>query len=207
MPKRLFARLQSRRAIPGIGDHILLEGPITNRVLRHTSGGAFGMIELEGWPAETADTAEINARHERLNATLKSLAATERVEAAVYVCRGLAKPEDVGEPHRALRPYGAAFARRYIDGLGTGRLYSNRMFIGLHLRPPVGSQRGATLAAKIGVGEAAKNSGGERAIDRARRLEGIMDWLLSELAEYGPSQLGLRTVGRRVAVEPAEAPS
>ena len=61
--------LRSRRILtPGVGDHVPVEGPLTVRTLRLGDGGAYAMLEFDGWTGETADVAAITTALERTGA-------------------------------------------------------------------------------------------------------------------------------------------
>jgi type IV secretion system protein VirB4 len=188
-------------SIPTVGDHVPLEEPLTHRTLRLSDGGAFAMLELDGWNSETADVVDINDRLERFNNTLRNISSSDRLILTSYVCRGLADPDGVATPHHALKPWAKNLANDYRDRLIDGRLYTNKVFLGIHLRPATrGNEWWSRRKAKKG-----KQEGGERAIDRAKRLEDISDWLMSELSDYGPRSLGLEPRGRQVFSQIAEA--
>lgn len=190
-----------RSRTPGIGDHIPIEEPLTTRTLRLADGGAFAMLELAGWNSETADTVDINERLDRFNNTLRNIASSDRLILTSYLCRGLADPEMIGLPHPALKSWAKSLATAYRDRLVDGRLYTNKLFLGIHLRPPTrGNEWWTRRRAAKG-----KQDDGERAIDRAHRLEDISDWLISELSDYGARSLGLAHRGRQVFSEIAEA--
>lgn len=197
----MFSRFSFSR-MPLIGDHVPIEEPLTDTTLRLSDGGACAVLEVSGWNAETACVEDINDRHARLDATLRNIAASDRLVISSYVCRGLMDAMRLPAPSGRLTPFATRFAADYLARLTDNHLYENRMFLAVHLRPP---SRGNEWMARRRAAKGKADDGGERAIDRARRLEDICGWLASELAGYGVRPLGLAVRGRQVFSEAAEA--
>lgn len=187
----VFSRLGRQ---PLLGDHVPVEEPLTATTLRLADGGACAVLEMSGWNAETARVEDINERYARLEATWRNIAAADRLSVSSYLCRGLAWRHDTLTPDHRLTPYGSSFAAAYGARLGRS-LYENRLFVAVHLRPPVSDK---PIWSR-------RDDSGERAVDRAHRLEDICGWLLSELSGYSPRLLGLAQRGRQVFSEAAEA--
>jgi len=189
---------------PTLGEHVPIEGHLTDRVLRLSDDGAYAMLALDGLPsADTASDADLLERVDRLNGTVMGVPAGDRMVMSVYLCRSLADPAAVPEPDPRLTPFARAFAAGYRERLLDGLLYENRLFLGLHLRSAAGG--GAERWARRKARKRGADAAGERAIDRARELERICDWLASELADYGPRPLGLAERGKGIFSEIGEA--
>lgn len=193
--------MRSRRRSVLLGDLMPLEEPLTDTTLRLTDGGAFAMFGLDGLSAETADVEELNVRHARVEHTLRNIGINDRLVLSQYVCRGMASPAAVPPASPLLAQWARDTHDEYRARLLDRSLYANRLFLGVHLRPAVaGNEWLDRRRARKG-----KSADGERAIDRARRLEDLCGWLASEFADYGPRLLGLAPRGRQVFSEAAEA--
>lgn len=187
---------------PLLGAQVPLEGHLTDQVLRLSDDGAYAMFEVQGLPAETADDAALAAHLAQLHSVWLNIAAADRLVVSTYLCRSLADPAAMPPPDGRLTSFARGLAASYRDRLLDGLLYENRLFLGLHLRPLISSSEwwARRRARKHGAGDL-----GERAIDRARTLSRLCDWLATELAEYGLRRLGVVQRGRQMFSEIAEA--
>ncbi|QCG93081.1 VirB4 family type IV secretion/conjugal transfer ATPase (plasmid) [Azospirillum sp. TSA2s] len=163
-------------------------------------GALLAMIELEGVAFETADPAEVNARHAQRNILLRNIASDRLVLASHIVRLGA----DGAEYPQA--PCANAFARTldtaYRARLLANRLYCNRLFVSVLLRPPLGSERRiASLFARRRRGDRSRAA----APAGLEALEAVVGTLLQELEAYRPRRLALRTANGLLFSEPAEA--
>jgi type IV secretion system protein VirB4 len=166
-------------------------------------GSLLAVLRLDGIGWETADVAEVNARHAQRNVLLRNLA-SERLVLATHVVRTLADGSEYPPT-----PCRSAFAReldeRYRERLTAGRLYRNELFLSV-------LQRGAA-ATELGDGNIASLFNRRRRGDRARTaapsqvdaLETAVATLLAELGNYGARRLGLREQNGLLFSEIAEA--
>jgi type IV secretion system protein VirB4 len=190
-----------RRSLPYLGDRIPLEEHLTDRTIRLSDDGVFAMFEADGLGMSTADGPAFAAQHDRLNGALLNMPSTDRVIFSVYLCRGPADEDAIPAPDDRLAPFARDFLSAYrANLLDNGMLYENRLFIGVQLRPGGnGEEFWSIRKSRQGAPT------GERAIDRARSLERICDWLMSELSEYGLRPLGVVERDRQMFSEIAEA--
>lgn len=181
-----------------ISSHVPLEAHLSGDMCLLRDGSIFAMFGVDGMPWETADGAEIDAWHERLNMTIRNVASDQLV-LTVYQCRGLADPTEYPS-----RTFNSAFAESldtaYRDLLYDRALFTNRIYLGVQFRParPAGEWFGDQV-------EQRRRPAKDAPEDRVRRLGEICDLLQAELRAYGPRRLGIRHAGRGIFSEIAEA--
>lgn len=164
-------------------------------------GALLAMIELGGAGFETAAADEVNARHSRRNLLLRNIA-SDRLVLATHTVRTL----DDGAGYPAA-PCATAFARdldaAYRARLLVGRLFCNRLFLSVLLRPPGAGERRrlAGLFARRRRGDLARPAG-PAALEA---LDAVVATLLAELDDHAPRRLGLREQNGVLFSEPAEA--
>lgn len=163
-------------------------------------GALLAMIELGGAGFETAAADEVNARHSRRNLLLRNIA-SDRLVLATHTVRTL----DDGAGYPAA-PCATAFARdldaAYRARLLAGRLFRNRLFLSVLLRPPGTGERRrlAGLFARRRRGDLARPAG-PAALEA---LDAVVATLLAELDDHAPRRLGLREQNGVLFSEPAE---
>ena len=186
------ARLLSR-FIPWV-DHI------SDHAVRFDDGSVFGLIEADGIPFDTADPALLNAAHARLNLTLQNIA-DEGLILYRWNCRGLADPSIY--PVGAFRSnFAERLDSRYRTRLFDGRLYVNRLLLGVQMRPA--RYAGEWFGDQVAKRRRAKR-GDDAPADRTAQLERIVGLLMQELSAYRPRRLGVVERGRALFSEIAEA--
>lgn len=164
-------------------------------------GALLAMIELGGAGFETAAADEVNARHSRRNLLLRNIA-SDRLVLATHTVRTL----DDGAGYPAA-PCATAFARdldaAYRARLLVGRLFCNRLFLSVLLRPPGAGERRrlSGLFARRRRGDLARPAG-PAALEA---LDAVVATLLAELDDHAPRRLGLREGNGVLFSEPAEA--
>ncbi|CAO3441202.1 VirB4 family type IV secretion/conjugal transfer ATPase [Azospirillum endophyticum] len=164
-------------------------------------GALLAMIGLGGAGFETAAAAEVNARHSRRNLLLRNIA-SDRLVLATHTVRTL----DDGGGYPAA-PCATAFARdldaAYRARLLANRLFCNRLYLSVLLRPPGTGERRrlAGLFARRRRGDLARPAG-PAALEA---LEAVVATLLAELDDHAPRRLGLREKNGVLFSEPAEA--
>ncbi|MFS2013712.1 VirB4 family type IV secretion/conjugal transfer ATPase [Azospirillum sp. CT11-132] len=164
-------------------------------------GALLAMIELGGAGFETAAADEVNARHSRRNLLLRNIA-SDRLVLATHTVRTL--DDGAGYP---TAPCATVFARdldaAYRARLLVGRLFCNRLFLSVLLRPPGAGERRrlAGLFARRRRGDLARPAG-PAALEA---LDAVVATLLAELDDHAPRRLGLREGNGVLFSEPAEA--
>lgn len=164
-------------------------------------GALLAMIELGGAGFETAAAGEVNARHSRRNLLLRNIA-SDRLVLATHTVRTL--DDGVGYPWA---PCASAFARdldaAYRARLLANRLFRNRLYLSVLLRPPGAGERRrlAGLFARRRRGDLARPAG-PAALEA---LDAVVATLLAELDDHAPRRLGLRAGNGVLFSEPAEA--
>ncbi|MBP2300910.1 VirB4 family type IV secretion/conjugal transfer ATPase [Azospirillum picis] len=162
-------------------------------------GALLAMIRLDGVPFETADPAEVNARHAQRNILLRNIA-SDRLVLASHVVRLAA---DGADYPRA--PCASAFARSldaaYRERLRAGRLFCNALFLSVLLRPALSGERRLAAFARRRRGDRSRAA----PPDGLERLDAVVAALLQDLEAYRPRRLALREAGGLLFSEPAEA--
>ncbi|SMF42838.1 type IV secretion system protein VirB4 [Azospirillum oryzae] len=164
-------------------------------------GALLAMIELGGAGFETAAADEVNARHSRRNLLLRNIA-SDRLVLATHTVRTL--DDGAGYP---TAPCATVFARdldaAYRARLLVGRLFCNRLFLSVLLRPPGAGERRrlAGLFARRRRGDLARPA----APTALEALDAAVATLLAELDDHAPRRLGLREQNGVLFSEPAEA--
>ena len=177
-------------------------GHVTPNAIATDTGEVIGIIEIDGLPWETVDDADLENGVTRLNWTFRNLSRSWR-QFHIHRVRTMA---DASEYPRG--KFRSAFAET-LDGLYAdrlmGRLYMNRTFVSVVIRPPepFGSKARKTVAKLVSVVKPRKRAVSRRNL--IRRLESTMATLTSDLKEYGPRPLGYRTKGKAIYSELAEA--
>ena len=161
-------------------------------------GGVLAAFEVRGVFPDTADTADIASYFDRLHGALCNMAADD-VELTFYQCRGEADPS-IYQPGLHRSQFARDLDGAYRDNLVRGSLYSNRLFITIHVHAPNAASKSLSWL----VGDAVSDP--RRAIgDRMARLNEICDLFQTQLSAFGLRRLGYVTRNRVVFSEIAEA--
>ncbi len=181
-----------------LSEYIRMSGHISDHVVLLDDGGVFAMFSAAGVAWQTADVEDIQRRHNEYNSTLRNVA-SDTLTITTYQCRGMADPSIY--PDRKFRSsFAESLDRDYRRNLFAGSLYSNRIYIGVLLRPArfAGDMIGEQMARRSKPAEEASQ-------DRLQRLEDVCELLRSKLSAYGLRRLGLASRGFGVFSEIAEA--
>lgn len=163
--------------------HIPYTAQVSTYVVRCENGDFVQSIRLGGASFESADDAELNNWHERLNILWRNIA-SPHVSVWAHLTRHRAHTPLV---HSARQGFAERFHETYQHRLGQETLMVNEWYLTLVYRPLVGVATG--LMAKI----ARRTSTGP--MDEAEALdacEKIAQQLLSSLDRYEPERLGVR---------------
>lgn len=107
---------------------------VSEHVLQLDNGELMAVYALDGLAFETADVADLNDWHEKLNIALRAIA-HERVAVMVHTVRRADRHYPSGHFRS---PFGAHLDRVYRDRIQAKRMFRNEHFLTVMLRPAVG---------------------------------------------------------------------
>jgi type IV secretion system protein VirB4 len=179
-----------------LSDWVPVEDHIAEDVVLLSCGSVAAFFEANGVSVETADSAYINYLCQQFNNMIRNTPAGQMI-LSIYLCRGLADPAS-HPPSAHKSAFAEALDIAYRERLYDHALYTNRIFIGVQIRPSHfgGDWFGERIAGK----RAAKDT----LEDRVRRLNDACSLLQAELSEYGLRRLGVVRRGRAAYSEIAE---
>jgi type IV secretion system protein VirB4 len=165
------------------------------QVVRSALGDYVQVFQLQGASFETADDAQLNAWHERLNVLWRSVAAPD-VALWTHVIRrhtGVVAPAAAAS-QSVTDTFGDSLMRRYRAGLGGDRLMANDLYLAVVHRPMSGIGGGvlAELLRRRGPSAAEEVTAALEACDKLART------VQSALERYEPRALGVYKAGGRV---------
>ena len=151
------------------------------------NGDKLAMIQLAGIAWQTADVAEVNARHSGLNGLLRNIA-SDRLVLSTHLIRTM--DDGTGYPAARCR---STFARSLDDAyratLEANMLYRNDLFLSVLLRPSqAAGKRMSSLLNRRRRGDTARAP----TLQDIDRLEAAVDTLIAGLDGYAPVRLALR---------------
>ena len=152
---------------------------LDERILVLDGAGLMACLRLEGASFETADIADLNARHARLNNTWRNIA-RDRLAVWHHLVRRPAL-DDLGGGLKT--PFAQSLDRAYAGRLHERKLYRNELFLTLVLRPDIEDPitRFLRRPARRDV----------ELMLAARELGEIVRDVTQHLARYAPQPLGL----------------
>jgi type IV secretion system protein VirB4 len=174
-----------RRALAREGDarlHLPYARHLTDRVVALDTQALMLCVQLDGASFETADIADLNDWHGKLNSAWRNLA-----DDRLAIWHHLVRREHEGYPAGQFRSaFAADLDAKYRAGLARGRMFVNELYLTLVLHPGRdGADRtGAWVNRLRGVRVA-----GEVEAERVQRLEDAGRDLLQYLGRYGPRPL------------------
>jgi type IV secretion system protein VirB4 len=174
-----------RRALAREGDarlHLPYARHLTERVVALDTQALMLCVQLDGASFETADIADLNDWHGKLNSAWRNLA-----DDRLAIWHHLVRCEHEGYPEGQFRSaFAADLDAKYRAGLARGRMFVNELYLTLGLHPGRdGADRsGAWVNRLRGVRVA-----GEVEAERVQRLEDAGRDLLQYLGRYGPRPL------------------
>lgn len=174
----------------------------SSRTILLKDGSALAMYEVDGFPAQTLEDAELMRRRRQWNHVLCGFSGTDNAVLFNWICRGLA--------HEGIYPGGSFnsdFARevdrRYRTKLFDRFLYLNKTYVGVMIRPA--RLAGEWMGDQVAKVQAPRDVADEPPEDRLERLARVCDNFETSLAPYKPRRLGLRFDRGRVFSEMLEA--
>ena len=167
-----------------ISDQIPYTAHVAEHVVRTIAGDYVQTFRIGGASFETADDAEINARHARLNVLWRTIA-SPHVAIWAHVIRRHVAVQPPG-------PFSPGFAerlhRRYSERVAHASLMANELYISLVYRPMAGRATG--LAARV----LARSDRDGAALEQADSLEycaRLRQTVLEQLSTYDAEALGV----------------
>lgn len=179
-----------------IGDHIPLDH-IAEAVIETGAGGVLAMFEVAGVFPDTADGTDTENWSAVWEGALLNIAADD-VEIISYQCRGEADPRQYEDAVHS-SGFAGELAAAYKANLFARSLYSNRLFLAVHIHAPNAAARGLT---KFFADASDPRAGLD---ERVGRLNDICDLLQAQLSIYGLRRLGYVERGHVGFSEIAEA--
>ncbi|MGH8208728.1 MAG: VirB4 family type IV secretion/conjugal transfer ATPase, partial [Steroidobacteraceae bacterium] len=178
-----IARSAESRREMAASRHIPYTAQISTHVVLTEAGDYLQTLRLGGASFESADDAELNNWHERLNVTWRNIA-SPNVALWVHLVRQR-------EPTKATGAAGAGFAEalahHYGERLADEVLMVNELYLSVLYRPVVGAAP-SMLARMLRIGHGAGHEAGHA--DALDACEKLADVLLASLARYEPERLG-----------------
>jgi type IV secretion system protein VirB4 len=176
----------SRGALAREGDaraHLPYARHVTERVVSLDSQALMLCVQLDGASFETADIADLNDWHTKLNSAWRNLA-----DDRLALWHHLVRREHAGYPPGAFRSaFAADLDAKYRARLDRGRMFVNALYVTLVLHP--GRDRADRAGAWVGRLRGVR-AAGEAEAARVQRLEDAGRDLVQYLARYGPRPLG-----------------
>jgi type IV secretion system protein VirB4 len=185
-PRRQVAARREREA----AEFIPYSAHVAPRVLATLHGDYVQAFRLAGASFESADDAQLNAWHERLNVLWRNLASPE-VALWTHVVRRPVTPAARGS---AGGVFAARLAARYGERLEREQLMANELYLALVYRPAAGVALGllARLLSRTGAADWRRELAA--ALEACEKLA---QTLCASLARYEPEPLGVYRAGPR----------
>ena len=164
----------------GVGDHLPYAAQIDARTLRLRDGRLMQVIEIEGLPFETLDSAELDYRKALRDTMLQSLGSS-RFALYQHVVRRRIVPELEGEyPDE----FSAGLNRRWRERLDRRALFTNHLFLCVILRPLQGKGGKVSALGRMFRTTSATEREALLAEDGAK-LASAVDTIEASLTHYG----------------------
>jgi type IV secretion system protein VirB4 len=188
--KALRRELLAARCIP-------YTAQVSPQVIKTQFGDYLQVIKISGASFETADDAQLNTWHERLNVLWRNIASAN-VALWVQLVR---RRETSLTPQDKTQGFAASLAQKYARRLSGERLMVNEIYLTVIYRPAAGLATG--LAAKF-LSKAQRDHGKSELKDALDICEKLAQTLLASLPQYEPELLGTYENGGRSYSLPLE---
>lgn len=183
----MIAALRStaaRRELPVARD-IPYTAHVSPHVIKTAVGDYVQVLRLAGLPFETADDADLNNWHERLNIAWRNIA-TPQVALWTHVIR---RRETVSREIEAPRGFAGELARKYHQRLAGETLMMNELYLSLVYRPVPG--RATSALSKLISQRGGQALATSELIDALDSCEKLAQTLTASLARYEPERLAV----------------
>ncbi|MEP7246863.1 MAG: VirB4 family type IV secretion/conjugal transfer ATPase [Gammaproteobacteria bacterium] len=172
------------RREPMIGQRIPYTAQVSEHVVRTRFGHYVQVLQLSGASFECADTAEINAWHERWNVLYRGIGSPN-----VAVWTHLVRHREHSYPEGDFtNPFAACLNARYRTRIAGQRLMRNDLYFSLVYRPTSGAATG--LAARL-LTRTRPDGLVQEIAEALDACEKLRETVLAALAHYEPETLGL----------------
>jgi type IV secretion system protein VirB4 len=163
---------------------------VTSSIIALDTGALMMSVRLDGASFETADTAELNAWHTRLNLAWRNLASDD-LAIWHHIIRSRAPTWPDG---RFSSAFAAELDQAYRARVTSGEMFLNALFVTLVLHPSrtagaLALDAASRLARRLDL--SVRDRGEPDEAERVRRLEEAGRDLEHHLSRYGPTRLGL----------------
>lgn len=190
------AALKSREIGPEV--YLPFGRHVTDTVISLTTRALLTVIRLDGTSFETAETADLNDLHAKLNLTLRNVA-----DPRLALWTHLVRRRTSDYPDGAFRsPFAASLDAQYRDRLRKAALFRNDLYLTLVWHPGR-APADAAVAFFKGLGRSAAASL-EVDSDALKRLKDATRDMVAALERYGAHALGLTERDGIVFSEPME---
>jgi type IV secretion system protein VirB4 len=186
-----WKRQAAVRREPSLASSIPYTAQVAAHVIKTSFGDFVQVFRLSGASWETADDAEVNQWHERLNVLWRNIASPQ-----VALWAHLIRRRDV-RPRTVLQGSGFAadLARKYDERLARETLMVNELYLAAVYRPVPGAATG--LAARL-LSRSQRDGGRLELADALESCDKLARTLSASLDRYEPELLGTYEVGGRV---------
>lgn len=182
-----------------VGEHLPYLAHVDEHTIMLRDGRLMQVVEVEGLPFETLDTAEINYRKVLREATFQAIGSS-RFALYQHIVRRQISTQAEGEfPD----PFSAELDRLWSARLGSKKLYSNQLFLCVIYRPLQG-RRGIIDRLTSSIRHVSRvQQEATLAVDR-EALGAAVEALVSSLSPYGARTLGTYQYEGGLFSEPLE---
>jgi len=166
-----------------VADRVPYSAQVGEHVLRTTAGDYVQVFRLGGVSFESADDAQLNNWHERLNILWRNIASAQLALWVHVIRRREATPWQCGP----VGGFADALHGQYCQRLSHQTLMLNELYLSTVYRPASGVATG--VAARL-LRTAARNAGRQQCAEALEHCDKLSQILTAALARYEPQRLG-----------------
>jgi type IV secretion system protein VirB4 len=181
---RTVRTLSLLRREPSHGSRIPYTAQVSEHVVRTRHGNYVQVLRLSGASFEAADTAELNAWHERWNVLYRSIGSPN-----LAVWTHLVRHREHSYPNgKFVNSFAACLNERYRARIAGQRLMRNDLYLSLVYRPTSGAATG--LTARL-LTKSSPEGLRQEIAEAVEACEKLRETVLAALDHYEPEPLGL----------------
>jgi len=185
-----------RREQP-VARHVPYRAHVAANLVRTVDGDYVQVFRLSGASFESADDADLNNWHERLNVTWRNIA-SPNVAIWTHIIR---RREPASSDLIEASNFASQLANKYQKRLADETLMVNEIYLSLVYRPVAGAASSVLAKALSSKSRSAENDSLSDALDACQKLGGT---LLTAFARYEPEHLGVYCRDERYYSRPLE---